>query len=190
MVDAVVPSGEDLPPEPPKGEPPPNVGRRILEKMRAAAFVDAALTLDEDLPPPRLPGQVPPVRERRSRLRWRAAPSRPRRAIGAATLVVTVTGGVVWLQAGSNRSAQALTETIQLVGTVQPIDQTALDFGATGQVISVNVKEGQVVSPGTVLATLDPTPLTAQLSRPRPHWAQRRRNSPRRDAGNCGHSRH
>jgi HlyD family secretion protein len=92
-------------------------------------------------------------------------PSR-RRLTGVAAIVLATTGGVVWTRVVGPQAAQSapLNETIQVTGSVQPVTETPLDFGAPGEVVSVDVKEGQMVDAGTALARLDVSPLQSQLA--------------------------
>jgi len=89
-----------------------------------------------------------------------------RRMIGVATLIVSATGTVVLMPKAVFQTAgtDPVTETIQLTGSVQPVSETPLDFGTGGEVLSVPVKEGQMVDAGTVLASLDQAPLVSQLT--------------------------
>jgi HlyD family secretion protein len=84
--------------------------------------------------------------------------------IGVAAVVVSATGSVALMRPGMFQSAgtNPVTETMQVTGSVQPVSETPLDFGVGGEVLSVNVKEGQMVDAGTVLATLDQAPLLSQ----------------------------
>lgn len=54
----------------------------------------------------------------------------------------------------------ALTE----VGTLQPVNESTVAFPIAGKLATVNVQPGQQVTAGQLLATLDPTALTAQLA--------------------------
>ncbi len=57
-----------------------------------------------------------------------------------------------------------VTDTVVVAGTLQPTQTWNLGFPAPGVVATVNVAPGQRVSPGQLLATLDPTTLQAQLT--------------------------
>jgi multidrug efflux pump subunit AcrA (membrane-fusion protein) len=88
-----------------------------------------------------------------------------RRALSTATVIVSAAGSVMWMRAaGPTATTGSITDTIQVTATAQPVDRTALDFGAPGQVASVSVAEGQQVEAGTVLAQLDAAPLSTALS--------------------------
>jgi multidrug efflux pump subunit AcrA (membrane-fusion protein) len=88
-----------------------------------------------------------------------------RRALGTATVIVSAAGSVMWMRAtGPTATTGSITDTIQITASAQPVDRTAIDFGAPGEVVSVNVAEGQQVEAGTVLAQLDTAPLSTALS--------------------------
>ena len=57
-----------------------------------------------------------------------------------------------------------VTDTVVVAGTLQPAQTWNLSFPAPGVVATVNVAPGQTVSPGQLLATLDPATLQAQLT--------------------------
>ena len=57
-----------------------------------------------------------------------------------------------------------VTQTVDVTGTLQPSNETDLDFGTNGHVQAINVQAGQKVPAGTVLATLDPENANAALS--------------------------
>ncbi|MBV8981034.1 MAG: biotin/lipoyl-binding protein [Acidimicrobiia bacterium] len=70
---------------------------------------------------------------------------------GAVQRVVAVTAGNI---------SQAVSTT----GTLAPADTESLSFSTSGQVTAVNVKAGQQVAKGTVLATLDSAALQSQVT--------------------------
>src|ERR1700730_6117266 len=57
-----------------------------------------------------------------------------------------------------------VTQTMPISGNLAAVNQTDLDFGASGRVQTVNVQAGQTVNAGDVLATLDPTSLQGTLT--------------------------
>jgi multidrug efflux pump subunit AcrA (membrane-fusion protein) len=96
----------------------------------------------------------------------------------AAGLVVAGggTGLGLWLTGGSpaaaglvvtNETVSVTTGTMQQLvsasGTIAPASQANLNFAVSGTVTAVNVKAGQTVTAGQVLATVDTTALQAQL---------------------------
>jgi macrolide-specific efflux system membrane fusion protein len=96
-------------------------------------------------------------------------------------LVVVLIGGAVgltlWLTSGSSTptglsvttvTVKATTGTIQQTvassGTLEPASQANLNFAVSGTVTGVNVKAGQAVTAGQVLATVDTTALTQDVN--------------------------
>src|SRR5205823_11452416 len=55
-------------------------------------------------------------------------------------------------------------QTVSTSGTLAPADSENLSFSTSGQVTAVNVKAGQQVTKGTVLATLDSAALQSQVT--------------------------
>ncbi len=81
-----------------------------------------------------------------------------RRKIVAVTTLIALTGGVIaWRSATTGRNAG----TILVSGTVESIEAD-LGFQQAGRLAAITVREGDVVTPGTVLASLDQSELTAQ----------------------------
>src|SRR5438270_3645505 len=64
-----------------------------------------------------------------------------------------------------------VTQTIPLSGNLTPVNQTNLDFGASGRVQAVNVQPGQAVNVGDALASLDPTTLQGALTQAKANLA-------------------
>jgi RND family efflux transporter MFP subunit len=56
-----------------------------------------------------------------------------------------------------------LTRTIDVTGKIVPADEVTLGFAASGRISSLSVKEGQKVSRGQVLATIDSSEVEANL---------------------------
>jgi multidrug efflux pump subunit AcrA (membrane-fusion protein) len=98
-----------------------------------------------------------------------------RRLLVAAGVVVVAAGGVAAWQ--FLRPAEASTEpvvasatvgtqrkTVSASGTIEPAEQADLNFSVSGEVTEVLVKEGDQVTAGQTLATIDDTLLQAQLT--------------------------
>jgi len=93
-------------------------------------------------------------------------------------VVVLIAGGAIWLLTRSSGTSAAATATQQLVtvtrgpigsavtaeGTIAAAQTDNLNFGSSGQVTAVNVKAGDKVTAGQVLATIDSASLASQLS--------------------------
>jgi macrolide-specific efflux system membrane fusion protein len=112
-----------------------------------------------------------------------ALPVGPRRRkrkfvlIGAAVIVVlgAATGLSLWLTGGSPTTGLVVTtemvkvttgtikETVATSGTIQPATQASLNFAVSGTVTAVDVKAGQKVTDGQVLATVGTTALQADV---------------------------
>jgi RND family efflux transporter MFP subunit len=116
-------------------------------------------------------GELPPVESSF----WR----RRRAAIVAIVVVVLAGAGglTYWLTSGSSsptglvvttETVSVTTGTIQQTvassGTIQPASQASLNFAVAGTVTAVNVKAGQTVTNGQVLATLNTTALAEQVA--------------------------
>ena len=97
--------------------------------------------------------------------------------IGAAVIVVlgAATGLSLWLTGGSSTTGLVVTtevakvttgtikETVATSGTLEPATQASLSFAVSGTVTAVDVKAGQNVTDGEVLATVGTTALQADL---------------------------
>jgi multidrug efflux pump subunit AcrA (membrane-fusion protein) len=87
-------------------------------------------------------------------------------------VVVAVAAGALYVSANKGtvqyRTAAAVlgtvTQTMPISGNLTAVNQTDLDFGASGKVQAVNVQAGQTVKAGDVLASLDPTSLLGTLT--------------------------
>jgi RND family efflux transporter MFP subunit len=116
-------------------------------------------------------GELPPVEISF----WR----RRRTAIVAIVVVVLAGAGglIYWLTSGpssptglvvTTETVPVTTGTIQQTvassGTIQPASQASLNFAVAGTVTAVNVKAGQTVTNGQVLATLNTTALAEQVA--------------------------
>jgi len=98
-----------------------------------------------------------------------------RRLLVVAGVVVVAAGGVAaWLVLGpAEASTQPVIataavgtqrQTVSASGTVEPAEQADLNFAVSGEVTEVLVKEGDQVTAGQTLATVDDTLLQAQLT--------------------------
>jgi RND family efflux transporter MFP subunit len=56
-----------------------------------------------------------------------------------------------------------LVRTVDVTGRVVPTDEVDLGFSASGRISSINVREGQIVSRGQVIATLDSSEVEASI---------------------------
>src|SRR3984957_15232793 len=76
-------------------------------------------------------------------------------------------------------------QTVATSGTLEPATQADLNFGVSGTVTAVNVKAGQVVTAGQVLATVGTTALSADVAAAEANVAaaQARLSSDEADAG-------
>lgn len=97
----------------------------------------------------------------------------------AAVLVVVAGAGTgigLWAASSSDPAAAATSyrlvaasvgnvrETVTTTGTVEPADQDSVDFSAAGRVTSVRVAQGDTVTKGQVLGTIDSASLSASLA--------------------------
>ena len=78
-------------------------------------------------------------------------------------------------------------QTVASSGTIEPASQANLNFGVSGTVTAVNVKAGQTVTAGEVLASVDTTALSeevnaaqAQLASAEANWPVTRLRAPAR----------
>lgn len=97
--------------------------------------------------------------------------------IGTAVIVVlgAATGLSLWLTSGSSTTGLVITtevakvttgtikQTVATSGTLEPATQASLNFAVSGTVTAVEVKAGQKVSDGQVLATVGTTALQADV---------------------------
>jgi len=105
---------------------------------------------------------------------------RRHRAVVVAVVVVVLAGAgglAYWLTSGSSTptglvvtttvvpvTTGTIQQTVASSGTIQPASQANLNFAVAGTVTAVNVKAGQTVTSGQVLATVDTTALSEQVS--------------------------
>jgi membrane fusion protein, macrolide-specific efflux system len=91
--------------------------------------------------------------------------------------VALVVAAAVWFGTRSTSSPTAaavsqtvavtsgtMRQTVSAAGTLEPADTQSLSFSTSGKVTAVNVKAGQQVTTGAVLATLDSAALQSQVS--------------------------
>ena len=105
---------------------------------------------------------------------------RRRRGWIIAVVVVLLAGAgglIYWLTSGSSTpsglvistttvpvTTGTIQQTVASSGTIQPASQASLNFAVSGTVTQVNVKAGQAVTAGQVLATVNTTALTEDVS--------------------------
>jgi multidrug efflux pump subunit AcrA (membrane-fusion protein) len=87
--------------------------------------------------------------------------------IGFAVIALFV-GIILWLNGSTDivteeARVDTLTRTIDLTGKVVPVDEVDLGFSVQGKINSITVSEGQRVSRGQVIATLDSSEVDANL---------------------------
>jgi multidrug efflux pump subunit AcrA (membrane-fusion protein) len=82
---------------------------------------------------------------------WLTSGSSPAAGLSVTTVIVPVTTGTIQ-------------QTVSTSGTLQPANQASLNFAVSGTVTNVDVKAGQTVSSGQVLATVDTTALTEDVN--------------------------
>lgn len=92
-------------------------------------------------------------------------------AAAAVVIIVVAVGGYAYATDPSDPNLRLATaeyadvsQTLTSTGTVQPVNQAAVNFPVAGRVASVSVVAGQQVTAGQPLAALDTTGLTAQLA--------------------------
>ena len=105
---------------------------------------------------------------------------RRRRGVIIAVVVVLLAGAgglIYWLTSGSSTptglvvttttvpvTTGTIQQTVASSGTIEPASQASLNFAVSGTVTAVNVKAGQSVTAGQVLATVDTTALSEEVS--------------------------
>src|SRR5580692_2334597 len=82
---------------------------------------------------------------------WLTSGSSPATGLSVTTVTVPVTTGTIQ-------------QTVASSGTIEPASQADLNFAVSGTVTAVNVKAGQTVTNGQVLATLNTTALAEQVA--------------------------
>jgi multidrug efflux pump subunit AcrA (membrane-fusion protein) len=82
---------------------------------------------------------------------WLTSDSSPAAGLSVTTVTVPVTTGTIQ-------------QTVTSSGTLEPANQATLNFAVSGTVTNVDVKAGQTVTVGQVLATIDTTALTEDVN--------------------------
>jgi len=82
---------------------------------------------------------------------WLTSSSTPATGLTVTTVTVSATTGTIQ-------------QTVASSGTLEPASQANLNFAVSGTVTGVNVKAGQTVTAGQVLATVDTTALTQEVN--------------------------
>jgi macrolide-specific efflux system membrane fusion protein len=82
---------------------------------------------------------------------WLTSSSTPATGLTVTTATVSATTGTIQ-------------QTVASSGTLQPASQASLNFAVSGTVTGVNVKAGQTVTAGQVLATVDTTALSDEVT--------------------------
>ena len=96
---------------------------------------------------------------------------------GAVVMIAAAIALPLWLTSGSPSAGGlsittvtvpvttgTIQQTVTSSGTIEPASQADLNFAVSGAVTAVNVKAGQTVTAGQVLATVDTTSLNQQLN--------------------------
>src|SRR5580698_4488050 len=97
--------------------------------------------------------------------------------VAGLALVAVVAGIVIWRQGGSKQAAapprvpvtaaEATQHDVPIyydaLGTVQAFNTVAIRAQVTGQIVSINFRQGQEVHQGDVLAKIDPAPFQANF---------------------------
>jgi macrolide-specific efflux system membrane fusion protein len=98
--------------------------------------------------------------------------------VGAAVVLIGAAVGLsLWLTSGSSSAGGlsittvtvpvttgTIQQTVTSSGTIEPASQASLNFAVSGPVTAVDVKAGQTVAAGQVLATIATTALSEELS--------------------------
>jgi membrane fusion protein, macrolide-specific efflux system len=98
--------------------------------------------------------------------------------IGVVVVLLAGAGGLIyWLTSGSSTptglvvttttvpvTTGTIQQTVASSGTIEPASQASLNFAVSGTVTAVNVKAGQTVTAGEVLATVNTTALSEDVS--------------------------
>jgi multidrug efflux pump subunit AcrA (membrane-fusion protein) len=114
-----------------------------------------------------------PVPDSGSRSGWGRAGHRRAVLIGGIVAVVVLGGSVAaWAEVGSSDAGYRMATvtradigtTLDVVGTVDPVADASAAFQVEGQVATVTVTPGQVVTAGQTLGTLDTAALTESVS--------------------------
>jgi multidrug efflux pump subunit AcrA (membrane-fusion protein) len=91
----------------------------------------------------------------------------------AVAVILAAAGGGAWIATHSSgptfvtgvAQRGTVDQALTLTGTIEPVDQADIDFPVAGTVATVNVAVGERVTAGSLLATLQTAPLTAELDK-------------------------
>src|SRR5665213_2656172 len=172
-------------PQPPEGRQPSVTQWYEPMQTRAQCLADSSATkagseLAESTKPRRFSRQGGRVSKDRSLPpRWRGGRLSRRGTAVIAVLALLVAGGATTAWAKTRSSAAAATvgatrlvtvgtgtisQAVAASGTIAPTTTSNLSFGAAGQVIALNVIQGQKVTAGQQLATISSASLTSQVA--------------------------
>ena len=151
-------------PKPLPHVPTPTRQRVLADRLTAAPSV--RLVPERPATPRVEPAR--PARERRrlvDSVRGRIPGGRGggRRRLAAIGAIALMGGAGLALVTTRGGQTAATPLPLDVAGHVEAVQTHPLDFGVAGEVVSVGVKAGQDVEPGTVLASLDTAQLAAQL---------------------------
>ena len=76
----------------------------------------------------------------------------------------TPVGGLVVTNQVVKATTGTIEQTVATSGTLEPATQANVNFAVSGTVTAVNVKSGQTVAVGQVLATVDPAALQQDVN--------------------------
>jgi membrane fusion protein, macrolide-specific efflux system len=141
-----------------------------MVRVSSTVTQDESLELTEELPLDDESILAPEQSSRWRRYRWPI--------VGAVVVLVGAAVGLsLWLTSGSSTpgglsittvtvpvTTGTIQQTVTNSGTIEPASQANLNFAVSGTVTAVNVKAGQSVTAGQVLATVDTTALSEEVS--------------------------
>jgi trimeric autotransporter adhesin len=92
--------------------------------------------------------------------------------VGVIVAALLCLGGAAWASTNGGASGfrtatvapESIAESLTVVGTVEPVSDAAADFQVGGEVATVSATQGEQVSAGEALATLDTTSLSESVS--------------------------
>ena len=147
-----------------------------MVKAGTTVAADSPVDVTQELPRDAT-GEIPLEGDLRPEVRsfWRR---RRGVIIAAAVVLLAGAGGLIyWLTSGSSTptglvvttttvpvTTGTIQQTVASSGTIEPASQASLNFAVSGTVTAVNVKAGQSVTAGQVLATVDTTALSEEVS--------------------------
>jgi multidrug efflux pump subunit AcrA (membrane-fusion protein) len=141
-----------------------------MVKAGAIDAPESPVDLTEELPLDDENVLAPPPQSVWRRYRWPI--------VGAVVVLVAAAVGLsLWLTSGSSTptglsittvtvpvTTGTIQQTVTSSGTIEPASQANLNFAVSGTVTAVDVRAGQAVTAGQVLATVDTTALSEELS--------------------------